>query len=111
MNYAQITTHVLDAVAGQPATGVRVELHSESPAGWVAVDSRLTDADGRIQGFDAELPPGNYRLRFATGAYFDQLGIDSFYPEIQVVFRVTEVRHYHVPILVSPFAYSTYRGS
>ena len=105
-----ISTHVLDAALGRPATGVPVRL--EGPAGSHPVDA-VTDADGRVAelAHDA-LEPGDYRLRFDTGSYFAASGRDAFYPEVVVTFTVADTaQHYHVPLLLSPFAYSTYRGS
>ncbi|MDN4597205.1 hydroxyisourate hydrolase [Leifsonia virtsii] len=107
---SRVTTHVLDTAAGRPAAGVPVHLDSWTGAGWQRLASGVTDTDGRI----AELGPvdldaGRYRLTFATAAY---LGPDAFFPEILVVFAIADPdAHYHVPLLLSPFGYSTYRGS
>jgi 5-hydroxyisourate hydrolase len=118
-----LSTHVLDAVTGAPATGVPVALDRQSAAGsdWTAVGRGSTDDDGRIRGLvPAPLESGVYRLVFDTDAYTAGSTADTagstatepgFYPEIAIVFRITEERHYHVPLLLSPFAYSTYRGS
>jgi 5-hydroxyisourate hydrolase len=105
-----ISTHVLDAALGRPAAGVRVRL--EGPAGSLPIEAQ-TDADGRVVELAGDgLAPGEYRLRFDTGSYFGAAGRDAFYPEVVVSFRVTDAaQHYHVPLLLSPFAYSTYRGS
>lgn len=115
---SHITTHVLDAAAGRPAAGIVVVLQARSAeqpaeAGWGEVARGATDADGRITDLGPDtLPEGTYRLTFATGDYFDALGVDAFYPEVTVAFRVRSAdQHYHVPVLLSPFAYSTYRGS
>lgn len=102
-----LSTHVLDAVRGAPASGVAVTLYR----GAEQLDSATTDADGRIGSLGAALTPDTYRLVFATGAYFAGQQVDTFYPEVSVAFAVTEERHYHVPLLLSPFAFSTYRGS
>ncbi|TNC22495.1 hydroxyisourate hydrolase [Amycolatopsis alkalitolerans] len=101
-----VTTHVLDAAAGRPAAGIPVRLESD---GRLVAEGR-TDSDGRIRDLGPErLEPGVYRLVFDTAAY---LGPDGFFPEITVSFRITDgAAHHHVPILLSPFAYSTYRGS
>lgn len=111
-----ITTHVLDTSRGQPAAGVAVVLEqSQGGDSWTVRDRGTTNTDGRISDLVPEgepLPPGVYRLRFATGAYFASRGVTSFYPEVQVAFRVDDPSaHYHVPLLLSPFGYSTYRGS
>ena len=104
-----ISTHVLDAALGRPAAGVAVRL--EQPSGR-SVEA-VTDADGRVTSFgDGPLEAGEYRLHFDTGAYFATSGRDAFYPEVVVTFRIVDAaQHHHVPLLLSPFAYSTYRGS
>ncbi len=108
-----VSTHVLDAVLGRPAVGVAVRLAVRSgAAGWQDLGEGVTDTDGRV----ADLAPGGlgkgtYRLVFDTGTYHQATGQDGFYPEVSVCFLVAEERHYHVPLLLSPFAFSTYRGS
>ena len=106
---SQITTHILDAALGLPAAGVDVALGGPDGA-IIAMSS--TDADGRVMdlGPDA-LPAGDYQLEFATGAYFAASGRTTFYPRVVIGFVVKDAAHYHVPLLLSPFAYSTYRGS
>lgn len=110
-----LSTHVLDAVSGSPARGMPVTLarHSPStPGGWADGATAVTDADGRVRDLaPGGLEPGVYRLAFATGAYFAATGQSGFYPEVAVSFTVAEERHYHVPLLLSPYAFSTYRGS
>lgn len=109
---SQITTHVLDAAFGTPAVGVGVSLDRQTPDGWSEVGGGATDADGRIAALGPDrLAPGVYRLVFATGDYFDATRRPAFYPEVQIAFRLSGTEHYHVPLLLSPFAYSTYRGS
>jgi len=114
---SHVTTHVLDAARGRPADGVGVRLEAAAEdgrgSGWSLVASARTDGDGRVPALGpAALDPGTYRLVLDTGAYFDRTGTASFYPEVVVVFRVSDAeQHYHVPVLLSPFAYSTYRGS
>lgn len=104
-----ISTHVLDAALGRPAAGVAVRL--EDPSG--SPIERVTGADGRVTSFgDGPFAAGEYRLRFDTGGYFATSGRDAFYPEVVVAFRIVDAaQHHHVPLLLSPFAYSTYRGS
>jgi 5-hydroxyisourate hydrolase len=108
-----LSTHVLDAASGQPAAGVRVALDRRDGDGWRRLGEAVTDDDGRAR----DLAPGGlgsgvHRLVFATGEYFAATGQRGFYPEVPVVFEVTDARpHYHVPLLLSPFAFSTYRGS
>jgi len=108
-----ITTHVLDTSIGRPAAGVAVTLERRDGAAWTSVGAASTDADGRVPAFGGGAPrPGHYRLTFAVAAYFKARGVTSFYPEVAVVFDVqAESQHYHVPLLLSPFGYSTYRGS
>lgn len=107
-----VSTHVLDASAGRPAAGVALSLSVAGACGdWVPVESGETDGDGRHR-FGAATEPGVYRLVFGTGAYFAAAGVAAFYPEVPVTFTVADAgAHYHVPLLLSPFAYSTYRGS
>lgn len=113
---SSISTHVLDTALGRPARGVAVTLEGEGAGGSVrAIGAGLTDADGRMRDL---LPPGEslaegvYRLRFATGAYFARDGRETLFPEVTIAFRVgAAAQHYHVPLLLSPFGYTTYRGS
>lgn len=103
-----LSTHVLDATRGIPAVGVRVVLRDES--GRLA--EATTDDDGRVTDLAPDgLGPGTYRLTFGTGDYHRRTGQEGFFPEVTVAFEVREERHYHVPLLLSPYAYSTYRGS
>ena len=102
-----LTTHILDATSGGPAVGVAVTLTDAAGAQWGGV----TDDDGRLGLGPDVLAPGDYALVFATGFYFAARGLDAFYPSVTVTFTVAGLPHYHVPLLLSPFAYSTYRGS
>jgi 5-hydroxyisourate hydrolase len=102
---ATLSTHVLDTARGRPASGLRVELSAQ---GGPVVAAGVTDADGRVAPLGGALEAGAYALRFDTGGY---LGADAFYPEVVVTFVVGPDDHYHVPLLLSPFGYSTYRGS
>ena len=119
-----VTTHVLDAALGRPAAGIPVRLEQLEPPGRPdqadpdgpradLVAAANTDADGRVSDLSVgELPRGTYRLVFDTGTYFARTGRETFYPQVVVVFRLDDPgQHYHVPLLLSPFAYSTYRGS
>ena len=111
-----ITTHVLDISSGVPAAGVEVTLEWSSPReGWQLMGKGATDPDGRLRTLMPEAgsaPPGLYRLQFATGAYFQERGTAAFHPHITVTFEVLDGEaHHHVPLLVSPFGYTTYRGS
>lgn len=108
---SQVTTHVLDTGTGGPAPGVTVVLEHElgDPP---ALATGVTDEGGRVGDLGPErLEPGIYRLRFHTGAYFAATGTSTFYPEVSISFEVTDDEHYHVPLLLSPFGFSTYRGS
>jgi 5-hydroxyisourate hydrolase len=103
-----LSTHVLDATTGRPAVGIAVTLSRDG----VDVTSGVTDDDGRIGALHSELSPGIYRLRFDTAAYFAAHAVTAFYPEVVVAFEITDAAaHHHVPLLLSPYAYSTYRGS
>ena len=108
-----ITTHVLDTSRGRPAEGVSVRLDVRMDDGWRSLGSALTDRDGRARDlFTGDPPAGAYRITFDTATYFSACGVAGFYPSIEVVFEVRDpTQHYHVPLLLSPFGYSTYRGS
>lgn len=108
-----ITTHVLDAAAGRPAAGIAVELSHREEGVWSQVAAGVTDADGRIADLGPEaLESGTYRLTFNTGDWFVAQQVPAFYPEVVLTFDIDgNQKHYHVPVLLSPFAYSTYRGS
>ncbi len=110
-----ITTHVLDVARGRPARDVRVVLSFEGEEGWQQMAYAMTDRDGRAGSLlddDHELARGRYRLRFETGAYMERCGVPTFYPYAEIVFLVSDPEeHFHVPLLLSPFGYSTYRGS
>lgn len=110
---ASITTHVLDTSRGRPAQGVGVSLELEAAGGWRLVGRGATNSDGRVTDlFAGELTAGKYRLRFDTGAYFSARQMSSFYPSVEITFFVLDTtQHYHVPLLLSPYGYSTYRGS
>ena len=104
-----LSTHVLDASTGHPAVGVAVTLTDDA---GVVLGAAETDDDGRVRELAAELPTGYYRLTFDTAAYFSGRQVGAFYPEVLIAFEVLDpLEHYHVPLLLSPYAYSTYRGS
>jgi 5-hydroxyisourate hydrolase len=114
---SRITTHVLDTSSGRPAEGVPVVLERADPngPGWELVGRGVTDADGRqheLAPNGPRLAAGRYRLTFDTGAYFTRTGRQAFFPEVAVVFAIEEgAEHEHVPLLLAPYGYSTYRGS
>jgi 5-hydroxyisourate hydrolase len=106
-----ISTHVLDTSVGHPAAGISVELAKQSGEDWTHVDTDRTNDDGRIV-FDCPAVAGTYRLLFHTGEYMKKHRTEGFFPSVPVIFTVHDTnRKYHVPLLLSPFGYSTYRGS
>lgn len=113
---SHVTTHVLDTALGNPARGVPVRLEAAADRNrttWKTIAEERTNDDGRVPGLGpSQLAAGYYRVVFDTGSYFAATGQRGFYPEVTVVFDLAEEdAHYHVPLLLSPFAYSTYRGS
>jgi 5-hydroxyisourate hydrolase len=109
-----ITTHVLDSARGEPARGVGVVLEACRHGDWVRLSSGTTDDRGRLIGLTDQISiePGRYRLTFDTGAYQRERGATSFYPDVQITFDIQDAgEHVHVPLVVSPFGYSTYRGT
>lgn len=114
MQNSQITTHVLDTSQGKPGRGIQIELLAQTNHTWTPLAQGITDADGRVSDLLAPgrlLPPGTYKLVFHTGPYFDKNEVEGFYPLVEIIFHVRDESHYHVPLLISPFGYSTYRGS
>lgn len=110
-----ISTHVLDTSTGRPAAGVPVTLAvRESDGKWRRLGKAVTDADGRVRGFfttSEAIVAGTYILTFDTGGYFQSRGIESFFPQAGIVFTVRDAaQNHHVPLLLSPYSYSTYRG-
>ena len=118
-----ISTHILDTATGFPASGINLSLFSctnelsiplednETEYEWQKIISSTTDSDGRAK-LQVETKPGMYRLVFYTKQYFHRKGTANFYPYVEIVFRIADpTRHHHVPLLISPFGYSTYRGS
>ncbi|MDB5228243.1 MAG: uraH [Bacteroidota bacterium] len=111
---SQITTHILDTSKGSPAKGVNVVLYQQHGDNWNEVGKGMTNEDGRISDLftkETELVTGIYKLHFDTKRYFDETSVESFYPFVEIVFEIKNDRHYHVPLLLNPFGYSTYRGS
>lgn len=111
----QLSTHILDITSGKPASEVKITLSKkDNNDNWMIIDEKQTDTNGRIKDLlkeDGKDNSGIYKLTFYTKPYFEFLGQKSFYPYIEVVFELTGNEHYHVPITLSPFGYSTYRGS
>lgn len=112
---SSISTHVLDTTHGRPAVGLRVALESEVADGWIRRAAATTNDDGRAPDLletGTALRPGMYRLIFETGAWYGEQRQTCFYPQVTVMFQITDSDdHYHVPLLLGPFSYSTYRGS
>lgn len=108
-----ITTHILDLGSGKPAAGVTVTLEQVIEDRAVTIADGITNDDGRlISWFDSPIEAGHYRLCFATGEWYQARSLDTFYPEVTLAFRVTDPKsHYHVPLLLNQWGYSTYRGS
>ncbi len=110
-----LTTHVLDVAKGLPAESISVVLEYFADGIWEELARGITNKDGRITDLlpdTTALQTGTYRLNFDTATYFQKCGIEGFYPNVPVIFEIRDTaQHYHVPLLLSPFAYSTYRGS
>jgi 5-hydroxyisourate hydrolase len=111
---SQITTHILDTTKGRPAAGVAIALYEPTGDDWREIARGATNTDGRIPDLlpaDKVLATGVYKLKFFTREYFERDGLTHFYPFVEICFTVADTAHYHVPLLLNPFGYSTYRGS
>ena len=111
---SQITTHILDTSKGKPASGVSVILYRGEQDQWTEIARGKTNSDGRVMDLlkkDVLLEIGIYKLRFETKDYFDRNQIPTFFPYVEIDFDIQFSEHYHIPLLLSPFGYSTYRGS
>ena len=108
-----ITTHILDLGGGRPAAGVAVSLYKVQGGNESLIAEGVTDDDGRIiQWFDDPVELGHYRLTFETGAWYQERGLETFFPQVSLDFHVSDTdAHYHVPLLLNQWGYSTYRGS
>ncbi|HTO35570.1 MAG TPA: hydroxyisourate hydrolase [Flavobacterium sp.] len=111
----QLSSHILDITTGKPAKEVEITLSKlDKNDNWILLEEKNTDSNGRVNDFlkqDGKDNSGIYKLTFHTSPYFKSLGQKSFYPFIEVVFELVDNEHYHVPITLSPFGYSTYRGN
>jgi 5-hydroxyisourate hydrolase len=111
----QLSSHILDISKGTPVNGVPIKLekYNEQAKGWAFVDEKITDINGRVPDFlnTDKTNLGIYKLTFYTSDYFKKNNTESFYPFIEVVFEIKDKNHYHVPITLSAFGYSTYRGN
>jgi 5-hydroxyisourate hydrolase len=110
----KITSHVLDTSKGKPAEGITLVLYQGGNDEWKEMSRSVTNADGRtpspVNG-EQSLQEGIYKIRFETKDYFDKNNISTFYPFIEIIFEIKDAEHYHIPLLLSPYGYSTYRGS
>lgn len=111
---SQITTHILDTTKGKPAVGVTITLYAKEGQEWQKIARGITNDDGRIPGLiktEVVLPLGVYKMNFDTKHYFETQQTLTFYPTVDIIFEINSGDHYHVPLLLNPFGYSTYRGS
>ena len=111
-NTVTLSSHVLDTAKGVPGRNLTLELEKQVDGGWIKLHRAATDEDGRVRNFPSDLTAGVYRVTFFTQDYFVANSVDQFFhPEVSVVFRTVNGQHYHIPLLLSPFGYTTYRGS
>ncbi len=111
---SQVTTHILDTTRGLPAGGVTITMFQKNDNTWVELASGITNHDGRIKDLlkpDVLLALGTYKMHFAVKEYFNVHGMEAFYPFVEIVFDIRSKEHYHIPLLLNPYGYSTYRGS
>jgi len=111
---SQLTTHILDTGVGRPATGVPIILYQQQDVQCREIARGVTNDDGRVVDLltkEFVLPLGNYKLRFETKEYFDKQLLQTFYPHIEITFEIKNIEHYHIPLLLNAFGYTTYRGS
>ncbi len=111
---SQLTTHILDTTKGKPAEGVTIILYQQQNNSWKEIAKGTTNSDGRIADLllkDTVLEFGTYKMKFETKEYFDKQSTKTFYPFVEIVFDINTKEHYHIPLLLNPFGYSTYRGS
>ena len=114
LQMSQLTTHVLDTSIGKPGKDITVKLMQRNAGDWHTIAQGTTNADGRISDLlpaEKKLVPGDFKLVFETGNYFAANNVNGFYPEVEIQFTIADDLHYHVPLLINPFGYSTYRGS
>ena len=114
LKMSQVTTHVLDTSAGKPGKNISVRLMQIANGEWRSIAQGITNADGRVADLlpaGKNLSAGNYKILFETGEYYASQDIKTFYPAVEIQFTIFDDSHYHVPLLISPFGYSTYRGS
>lgn len=111
----RLSSHILDIRTGRPACGVKIVLWQQKDGGWVRLEEHTTDSNGRVRDMLETEAQGDrrgiYKLTYFVGPYFEAQAQDSFYPFIEVVFEIKDSNHYHVPVTLSPYGYSTYRGN
>lgn len=111
---SSITSHILDTTKGKPAEGVIIILYGGENDAWTELTRGITNTDGRIEALLNKkdlLHYGIYKIRFETKDYFDKSQVKTFYPYVEIIFEIESDQHYHIPLLLNPFGYSTYRGS
>ena len=114
LKVSQVTTHVLDTSIGKPGKNISIRLKQQTNGAWTTLCQGITNADGRIGDLlpqNRNIKPGDYKMNFDTGSYFESNKVEGFYPSVEIDFTVFDDSHYHVPLLINPFGYSTYRGS
>jgi 5-hydroxyisourate hydrolase / 2-oxo-4-hydroxy-4-carboxy-5-ureidoimidazoline decarboxylase len=114
LKVSQITTHVLDTSIGKPGKNITIKLQKPNGESWETITQSITNTDGRIGDLlppSKSLKPGTYKMVFETAAYFETQAVQGFYPTVDIQFTIFDDQHYHVPLLINPFGYSTYRGS
>ena len=110
---SQITQHVLDTTKGKPAWGVAIILYEQVGNEWIEVSKGITNKEGRLLNLlneDEALSPGVYKIAFDTRHYYSSQDLETFYPSIEIIFEIKTREHYHIPLLLSPYGYTTYRG-
>ena len=111
---SQLTTHVLDTSKGKPVCGVAIVLYEQIAQEWFEISKGISNIEGRLMNLlqdNVELSLGIYKLTFDTKHYYSTQDIKTFYPSVEIIFEIKTTEHYHIPLLISPFGYSTYRGS
>ena len=111
---SQITTHVIDTNKGKPAWGIAIALYEQIAHEWFEIANGITNKEGRLTNLlaeDEELIPGIYKITFDIKHYFNADDMETFYPTVEIIFEMKTIEHYHIPLLISPFGYCTYRGS
>lgn len=114
LKVSQITTHVLDTAVGLPGKNISIKLQTKRNNIWQTIAQGITNSDGRIPDLlpqDRNLKPATYKMAFDTGSYYANQNLKTFYPEVEIQFTTFDETHYHVPLLINPFGYNTYRGS